>query len=221
MRLEGKRLLITSGPTRGHIDRVRFITNKSTGRLGVLIAEEALEAGAQVTFIYGKGSLTPDPHAHLRLIEIQTVGEVLVAAQQELTSGHYDAIIHLMAVLDYEPVEFVPDKTPSGREEWVVPLKPTPKVIARMKEWAPDALLVGFKLEDHVSDEELITAARALAERTGAALVVANNLTEIEQGHHRTLFVASDGSLLAEVVGKEAIAEELTRTVVEMLRGRP
>lgn len=220
MTLEGRCLLVTSGPTRGHIDRVRFITNKSTGRLGMMIAEEALGAGAQVTFIYGKGSLTPGPHPALRPVEIQTVGDLLVATQQELTGKHHDAIIHLMAVLDYEPAEFVPDKTPSGREEWVVRLKPTPKVIARMKEWAPDALLVGFKLEDQVSDEGLIAAAVALAETNQAAFVVTNNLTEIEQGHHRSLFVAPDGSLLAEVVGKEAIAEELVRRVGEMLRSR-
>ncbi|MCK4298556.1 MAG: hypothetical protein KAX80_03425, partial [Planctomycetes bacterium] len=76
------------------------------------------------------------------------------------------------------------------------------------------------KLEDQVSDEELIAAAVTLAEKNQAAFVVTNNLTEIEQGHHRSLFVAPDGSLLAEVVGKEAIAEELVRQVGEMLRSR-
>jgi len=221
MTLEGRRVLITSGPTRGHIDRVRFITNKSTGRLGVMIAERALEAGGRVTFVYGKGSLTPEPHPALSLVEIETVSDLLCAVERELAAEPHDAIIHLMAVLDYEPVRFTPGKTPSGKEEWVVRLKPTPKVIARMKEWAPDALLVGFKLEDRCTDTELVAEAVALAKRNGASFVVANDLSEIEQGRHRALFVSPQGSLLTEVVGKDAIADEVLGQVARLLGGTP
>jgi len=217
--LTGRRLLVTSGPTRGPIDRVRYISNKSTGRLGTAIAAKALAAGAQVTFVYGTESLVPDSHPALVLVEVETVSDLLTALERELTSKPHDAIIHLMAVLDYEPAEYVPEKAASGREEWVVRLKPTPKVITRLKEWAPRALLVGFKLEDHLPDAELITAAQALARKNGAALVVANNLAEIEQGRHRALFVAPSGSVLAEVVGKEAIADELLKQVAGLLEG--
>ena len=220
MKLRGRRLLITSGPTRGYLDRVRFVTNKSTGRLGTMVAERALRAGAQVTFIFGKGSLTPTARPRLDLVEVETVGDLLRAAERELTSTPHHAVIHAMAVLDYEPAERLPEKTPSGRKEWVLRLRPTPKVISRIKDWAPGALLVGFKLEDDLSDEELIAAAQALAQGNDAAFVVANNLAEIEQGRHRALFVAPDGSLLAEVTGKEAIAEELLGQVAEQL-GKP
>ena len=192
MTLEGRRVLVTSGPTRGHIDRVRFITNKSTGRLGRMIAERALEADAQVTFIYGKGSLTPDPHPALSLVEIETVSDLLSAAQRELAARPHQAIVHLMAVLDYEPAESLAEKTPSGKEGWVVRLKPTPKVITRMKEWVPDALLVGFKLEDKHTDDELVAEAVELAKKNDASFIVANNLSEIERGHHRALFVADE-----------------------------
>jgi phosphopantothenoylcysteine synthetase/decarboxylase len=181
-----------------------------------MIAEQALEAGAQVTFVYGKGSLTPGAHPALSLVEIATVADLLEAVERELAATRHDAIVHSMAVLDYEPAAFVPDKTPSGRDEWVIRLRPTPKVIARMKTWAPDALLVGFKLEDMATDDELIAEARHLAERTGATFVVANNLGEIEQGQHRALFVAADGSPLAEVTGKEAIAT----TLIDLLSQR-
>ena len=219
MMLKGRCLLITSGPTRGHIDRVRFITNRSTGRLGAMIAEQALEAGAQVTLLYGKGSLRPGHHSGLTLVEVETVSDLLGAVERELTSTPHDAIIHLMAVLDYEPADYVADKTPSGREQWVIRLRPTPKVIARMKDWAPGASLVGFKLEDRSSDEELIRKAQTLAQRNKAAFVVANNLAEIEQGRHRALFVAPDGSLLAEVTGKETIAATLLDLLSERLAG--
>ena len=221
MTLEGRRVLVTSGPTRGHIDRVRFITNKSTGRLGMMIAERALEAGARVTFVYGKGSLTPNPHSALSLVEIETVGELLSAVKRQLTEAAPDAIIHLMAVLDYEPVESLTEKTASGRENWVLRLKPTPKVITRMKEWVPGALLVGFKLEDRQTDDELVAEAVALAKKNGASFVVANNLSEIERGCHRALFVTPDGSLLTEVTGKDAIAEELIKQVGTRLGAEP
>jgi phosphopantothenoylcysteine synthetase/decarboxylase len=138
--------------------------------------------------------------------------------KRELTRKPHDAIIHLMAVLDYEPVEFRPEKTASGKREWVVRLKPTPKVIVRLKEWAPEALLVGFKLEDRLPDAELISEAQTLAQKNGAAFVVANNLAEIEAGRHRALFVAPSGTVLAEVVGKEAIADELLRQVARLLK---
>jgi len=217
--LRGRRLLVTSGPTRGPIDRVRYISNKSTGRLGTAIATKALAAGAEVTFVYGTESLAPAPHPALALVEVETVSDLVTALERELTRKPHDAIIHLMAVLDYEPAEYLAEKAASGKEGWVVRLKPTPKVIARLKGWAPRALLVGFKLEDRLSDAELVAEAQALARKNGAAFVVANNLAEIEQGRHRALFVASSGSVLAEVVGKEAIADELLRQLVRLLKG--
>ncbi|GAH24748.1 unnamed protein product [marine sediment metagenome] len=79
---ERLKILITSGPTRGPIDAMRYITNKSTGRLGTEIAKEALNQGARVTFIYGKGSIVPDIkdvgenlYLNLKLIEIITVSD--------------------------------------------------------------------------------------------------------------------------------------------------
>src|SRR5438876_1025583 len=75
MPLRGKKLLITSGPTRTPLDAVRYITNKATGRLGALIAEEVIRRGALVTFVYGRGSQTPvlrGPRLdHLQLVEIE------------------------------------------------------------------------------------------------------------------------------------------------------
>ncbi|MGB5933691.1 MAG: phosphopantothenoylcysteine decarboxylase, partial [Anaerolineae bacterium] len=84
-KLSGKRVLVTSGPTRAPIDAVRYITNKSTGRLGALIAEEALREGAEVTYIYGKGSVLPQvaESASLRLVEVETVPELMERVREE------------------------------------------------------------------------------------------------------------------------------------------
>src|SRR5437773_10494805 len=114
MPLRGKKLLITSGPTRTPLDAVRYITNKATGRLGALIAEEVVRRGALVSFVYGRGSQTPvlrGPRLdNLQLVPIETVDDVMTDFRQELPN-HYDALIIPMAVLDFRPRRLLPYKT--------------------------------------------------------------------------------------------------------------
>ena len=89
--LKGRNILITSGPTRGYIDAVRYISNKSTGKLGASVAMEALKRGVSVTFIYGTESVIPDITqlgkdyaSQLTLIEIETFDDVLTTIQEKL-----------------------------------------------------------------------------------------------------------------------------------------
>ena len=70
--LHGKKIIITSGPTRVSLDAVRFLSNVSTGHFGSLLAKEALKQGAIVTFIYGKGSVLPKSHPRLKILPIET-----------------------------------------------------------------------------------------------------------------------------------------------------
>src|SRR5207249_12138304 len=127
MPLRGKKLLITSGPTRTPLDAVRYITNKATGRLGALIAEEVIRRGALVTCVYGRGSQTPvlrGPRLdHLQLVPIERVDDLIAVFRQELPK-HYDALIHPMAVLHVRPDTVRPDQTGSPVEEWLLPLVP-------------------------------------------------------------------------------------------------
>ncbi len=178
MDLSAKHILITSGPTRGIIDAVRYISNRSSGRLGSMIADEALRQGARVTFIRGPGSVKPTAESNtLRIIDVETVGDVIAAVEDVLTSDPADAIIHLMAVLDYAPAETLAEKTPSGRDEWAIKLVKTPKVIKLIRRMAPDAFLVSFKLEVNCTEEELIRIAHESLQRNGSQLVVANDLS--------------------------------------------
>jgi phosphopantothenoylcysteine synthetase/decarboxylase len=218
--LADKRILITSGPTRGPIDAIRYVTNKSTGRLGQLMAIQALERGAAVTFVCGKGSLAPqdnlvDPEAmsRLKVTEIETVDDLLEAIRNELRTREYDAVLHSMAVLDYVPEEFEPTKTPSGHEEWWVKLVRTPKVIKVIRELQPNTLLVGFKLEVGRSREELVRAAHQSLLSNGADYVLANDLVDVERGHHIGYLVNAAGKVEAVVEGKENIARLLLDVV--------
>jgi phosphopantothenoylcysteine synthetase/decarboxylase len=220
MAMHGKRLLITSGPTRAPLDAVRFITNKASGRLGSLIAEEAIRRGAHVTFVYGRPSEVPvvrsSRHDHLRLIAVETVDDLIKVFQQELP-GDYDAVIHPMAVLDFQPDEVRATKTGSHVEEWLIRLVPTPKAIALVKELAPRAFLVGFKLEVDKNLSELQAIALEFLRKNHCDLVIANDLREIEGGKHTGYFITPEGAIAKTIVGKESIARELVQYLDDRL----
>ncbi len=224
MTLRGRRVLVTSGPTRAALDEVRFLTNKSTGRLGALIAEAALEAGADVTFVFGRGSDLPAVRGgrldHLRIRPVDTVEDLVAAFRQELPHG-YDAVIHAMAVLDFEPAEVREEKVSSNLPEWVIRLVPTPKAAALVRDLAPGTLFVGFKLEVGKTREELIEIARAWAQQSRADLVVANDLNDIESGTHIGYLVTPEGRIETVAEGKEAIARILVDYLSKRLAERP
>lgn len=212
MPLRGRKLLVTSGPTRAPLDAVRYISNKATGRLGALIAEEAIHRGAHVTYVYGRPAQVPivrgHPHDALTLIAVETIDDLVAVFRKELPRG-YDAVVHPMAVLDFQPDVVRQEKTGSGVTEWTVRLVPTPKVISLVKELAPATFLVGFKLEVGKPPEELQAIAYEFLRKNRADLVVANDLRDIEGGEHRGYFIAPDGSVVRTVSGKEAIARAL------------
>jgi len=218
--LNERRILITSGPTRAPLDAVRFFTNKSTGRLGSLISEAAIQRGADVAFVYGRGSDLPTVRGgqrdHLRLLPIDTVDDLIAVFRQELPTA-YDAVVHAMAVLDFAPAEVREEKTSSDLSEWSVRLIPTPKAARLVKELAPETFFVGFKLEVGKPKAELVEIAKEWAARNRADLVVANDLRDIERGTHVGYLVAPSGRVLEVAQGKEAIA----RAIVDLLSGLP
>jgi phosphopantothenate---cysteine ligase (CTP) len=221
--LDERRILITSGPTRAPLDAVRFFTNKSTGRLGSLIAEAAIQRGADVAFVYGRGSDLPTARGgqrdHLRLLPIDTVDDLIAVFRQELPTG-YDAVVHAMAVLDFAPAEVREEKTSSDLSEWTVRLIPTPKAARLVKELAPETFFVGFKLEVGKPKGELVEIAKEWAARNRADLVVANDLRDIEGGNHIGYLVATGGHVMEVAQGKEAIARALVDLLSRLPAGR-
>jgi phosphopantothenoylcysteine synthetase/decarboxylase len=221
-----KRFLITSGPMRAPIDAIRYMANTSTGKLGSLLALEALRRGAQVTFIFGEGSAQPQPaelgidhKTRLKTRQVTTYDDLMKLFGQELSGGKYDVVLHAMAVLDYVPKKSTTAKTPSGKDHWTIELVPTPKLIQMVKRWDPEVLLVGFKLEVGGGREELVRAARLSAEKSGADLVVANELGTLNRGEHQALIVDARGRVAAELDGKEKIAQGLMELIANKIRG--
>ena len=218
-------ILITSGGTSEKIDRVRSITNHSTGQLGKIIAETFLDKGDQVTLVTTPNAVRPAAHPNLTIVQIENVAE-LHKSLEPLVHTH-DVLIHAMAVSDYTPVymtgletvaassdmaEFL-DKTNSESkissqdDVQVLFLKKTPKIISLVKKWNPDIRLIGFKLLVDVSNEELLETARASLIKNQAEIIVANDLTEISNQEHKAYLVGNDTVTRAQ--SKEEIAQLL------------
>ncbi len=175
-----KKILITAGPTRAFLDAFRFITNPSSGKMGVALAENALYRGAQVTLIYGPG--TYQPPSEVKLIRVQTTEDMLKAVIKELNEIQYDSIILAAAATDYGLLDRKNEKTSSGKDEWILRLKPLPKIIENVKNIRPDIFLIGFKAEYNTSNDELINRAYQRLLEVGMDLIVANDVSRKGSG---------------------------------------
>jgi len=178
--LVGRRVLITAGPTRAYLDAFRYITNPSSGKMGVALACNALARGAEVTLVYGPGTAKPPRKANV--VHVQSTDEMLEAVKNELGSRKHDAAILSAAAADYGPADRRMKKTPSGRDDWVIELKPLPKIVENVKQVDPDIYLIGFKAEYDVSDEKLINRAYDRMIGAGMDLIVANDVSRIGVG---------------------------------------
>ena len=97
--LVGRRILITAGPTRAYIDAFRYISNPSSGKMGVAIAEDALERGAEVSLVYGPATAPPPPNA--KIVNVETTEEMLEAVVGELKAQKFDVAILSAAASDW------------------------------------------------------------------------------------------------------------------------
>ncbi|WP_457741607.1 bifunctional phosphopantothenoylcysteine decarboxylase/phosphopantothenate--cysteine ligase CoaBC [Thermococcus sp.] len=210
--LKGKRVLVTAGATREYIDPIRYITNASSGKMGVAIAEEADFRGADVTLIRTKGSV---PSFVENQVEVETVEEMLEAIENELKAKKYDVVVLAAAVGDFRVKNRAESKIKSGRT-LTLELEPTPKIIDRVKELQPNVLLVGFKAE--TSEEKLVEEARKQIERAGSDLVVANTIKAFGSEENEILLVTRDGMKKLPKMSKRELAEMLWDEIEKKLK---
>lgn len=169
--LKGKRIIVTAGGTSEAIDDVRVITNKSSGKMGIYIAEEAYRRGAKVTLIRGNTSI--DPGYNFKDIKVNTVDELYNAIKKSVKKN--DVIIHAAAVSDFT-VNKSKGKIKS-KKKINLELKPTMKIIDNIKKMNKKIKLVGFKAESKVSKQELADRAFKKLEESNADLMVANDIS--------------------------------------------
>lgn len=208
--LQGRRILVTAGPTWVRIDAVRHLGNVSSGRTGLQIARTLVDRGAEVTLLFGPGrALTTLPDERSMAIRpFETFSDLYGLVKKHVGSGGYDAMVHSAAVSDYEPVEVSAGKLSSEAEELVIRLRRTPKIVDEVKELNRGIFLVKFKLEVGKSEKELIHIARESALRSRADLVVANDLIGLGEGRHAALILAGD-DVVARCETNEELAEKL------------
>jgi phosphopantothenoylcysteine synthetase/decarboxylase len=208
--LQGRRILVTAGPTWVRVDAVRHLGNVSSGRTGLEIARKLADRGAEVTLLFGPGRALPTirDERTMAIRHFETFDDLYGLVKTHVGSGNYDAMVHSAAVSDYEPVEVNTGKLSSEAEELVIRLRRTPKIVDEVKELDPGILLVKFKLEVGKSEEQLVRIARESALRSGADLMVANDLSGLGEGRHAALILAGD-EVLARCETNEELAEQL------------
>lgn len=203
------KLLVTSGGTKIPIDRVRDITNMSKGTFGSKIAAELLRMGHEVVFFKAKGSAAPykfsiDLHIHgdedisthlqpfqdllrvrknYREYEYSTFDQYAEALKFVIGVEQPDVILLAAAVSDYGVENFVNGKVRSN-DMFSIKLKQLPKLIYYVKEWAPNAKLVGFKLLVNSKTPELLAAAARSIQDNKCDMIVANDLQDIKDNNH-------------------------------------
>jgi phosphopantothenoylcysteine decarboxylase/phosphopantothenate--cysteine ligase len=217
---EGRRVLVTAGPTREPIDPVRYVGNRSSGRMGYAIAQAAWRRGADVTLVSGPSSL--DPPFGVDLVRVETAHEMHDAVAARV--GSADVSVFAAAVADFRPVD--PASRKVKREQagpdLTVPLTENPDVARDTRDARKaGAVTVGFALE---TDDLIANARRKLASK-GFDLVVANDATEEGAGFgvatNRVTILRIDGE--AEelpLLSKEAVAEALLDRVGAVLDAR-
>ena len=179
--MEGMKVLVTSGPTREHIDPVRFITNPSTGKMGVALAVEAEKRGADVTLIYGKGTSAIIPYT-MKKTEIINTAELNEQINHLLRNEHYDLFICAAAISDYTPSDTANHKIASKQDPLNLTLKPTEKCIETARAADPNVYIIPFKAEHDVDTEKLIDCAYQRLQDTNSLLICANDVGKPEQG---------------------------------------
>jgi len=173
--LEGRRVLVTAGPTMEHIDPVRVITNRSSGKMGSAIAEEVASRGANTTLILGPSSITPP--SNVKTIRVETTDQLFDSILKELKDSKPDIVFAAGAPTDYKPATVSPKKIKTRERSRVqLELETTPKILDAIKRTSPKTFVVAFKTEHKVSDEELVNEANTILEEKNADLVAANDV---------------------------------------------
>lgn len=209
--LAGRRVLVTAGGTREPLDAVRYLGNRSSGRMGVAVADEAARRGADVTLILA--AAVASPSAPMRTLRVETA-EQLRAATLEQADGA-DLIVMAAAVADYRPAQPVEGKRIKDAGAWTIELQATADILAELGARRREGqVLIGFAAE---YGEGAVERARAKLERKAADMIVMNDISRSDIGFDSNLneivLVSSNGEQLVSRRSKQACAAAILDTL--------
>ncbi len=215
-RLRGRRVLVTAGGTREPLDAVRFVGNRSSGRMGVALAEEARRRGAEVTLL--AANLAVPPPAGVEVVETPTAADL---AREALSRSDADAVLMAAAVADYRPSDRVAGKRAKTGEPWTVTLEPTEDVLAELGRRRRDGqVLVGFAAD--VGAGGLERAREKLAAKRGTVFVF-NDVSRPDVGfdaeENEVVLLTPTGERTVGKRSKREVAAAILDEVASLLRG--
>jgi phosphopantothenoylcysteine decarboxylase/phosphopantothenate--cysteine ligase len=213
--LRGKRVLVSAGGTREPLDAVRYVGNRSSGRMGVALAAEARRRGAEVTLL--AANLAVPAPAGVEVVETPTAADL--EREAIARAGEVDVVVMAAAVADYRPAEALAAKRPKDTATWTLELEPTSDVLAALGERRRDGqLLVGFAAETGAAGLE---RAREKLFRKRADLFVLNDVARPDIGfdaaHNEVTLLAAGAERSVGKAPKEEIAAAILDEVEALI----
>jgi len=209
--LAGKHIVVTAGGTHESIDPVRYISNRSSGKMGYALAEAARDRGAKVTLVTAPTSL-PEP-AGVDVIKVNTAQEMRQAVEK--VTPQADALVMAAAVADYRPTKAAKDKIKKGEAGLTLELECTPDILGSVK---GNFIKVGFAAESN----NLVENAKQKLQQKGLDFIVANDITAIGSGFgvdtNRVTIIDQEGKIDSlPLLAKREVADKVLDRVVELL----
>ena len=215
--LEGKKVLVTAGPTQEAIDPVRYITNHSSGKMGYALAKAAMLRGAEVTLVSGPCSITPPPF--VKVVPVITAKDMFDAVTS--VSAEQDIIIKAAAVADYRPLKVFDEKVKKKDEEMSIALEKTDDILNYLGEHrTKEQFLCGFSMET----QNMLGNSRAKLGKKHLDMVAANNL-KVEgagfQGDTNVLtLITQDEDVSLQLMSKEDAANIILDKILSVIKER-
>lgn len=208
------KVLITAGPTAEDIDPVRFITNRSSGRMGMEVAEAVARAGGTPRLVLGPTSLPPP--AGIETIRVRSAADMCRAVMENLAWA--DSLVMTAAVADYTPAEPLDTKLKKGEGDLFLRLKRTPDILRTVMDMPEreGKFIVGFSLDVGMNLEE---GRRKLREKR-LDLIVVNTAASFGADTIAATLISPAGERGAGVVGKRELADAIAAAVIEAMQGK-
>lgn len=186
---KSKKILITLGPTREYIDPVRFISNASSGKMGLALADTLKSLGAKVFLVAGPGVCVPQNFSSCSVVSAR---QMLKAVEQRFSKS--DFFVSCAAVSDYRPKKVSAKKIKKGKSTWSLPLILNPDILATVSRRKTKQICVGFSLQDSKGKSALGEAKRKMREKR-CDLMVLNSTLSMESDRINATILFSDGKI--------------------------
>ena len=211
--LEGKRVLVTAGPTQEALDPVRYLTNHSTGKMGYALAKMAMLRGADVTLVSGPTAIQPPPFVNvMNVVSAQEMFEAVAAHAPQA-----DLVFKAAAVADYSPANYCVDKMKKKDGELSIPLQRTQDILKYLGEnRTPGQIICGFSMET----QNMVENSRVKLNKKNVDMICANNLKQDGAGFgvdtNIITLITRDDTIELPLLSKEAAANAILDNAIKL-----